>query len=216
MKPLNLREIDYRWYEGVQIDFDTEYDCRDYGCEDYCRCGRIKDARVYHVDLVTLLSSFFLNSEPLKDRLRTYCYLKLLSPLAELENWEVEVEGGYYGEEIGKVSYTGPDIDLASLREQDNTNLMANTLMSEYGYLLQSLVDKTPHLRVVHLKDVMFPNLDYSKKVSLNKVREYEEMDLDNMILGVLRSNSTLIDGYHRTTAALNKKIKKGTFIVYE
>lgn len=93
---------------GVDYDYNTEYDHDSYGCDDegICRCGRIYDARVTEVDTSSLLASL-TNRNSVPDEIVEYAnQVGIQDP----DNWDVEVTGGYYGDEIEGASMTNPGV----------------------------------------------------------------------------------------------------------
>ena len=75
----------------------------------------------------------------------------------------------------------------------------------EYGYLLDGMKDADFSLIEVDPKDIVFPQKNYSKKLSSEKVKGYKS---HQGICGVVRIKGGkyhVVDGYHRITANLSK-----------
>ena len=154
--------LENRFNYDLEYDYHTENYCEESGCYDegICRCGIISCAFVTSVNLHNMTNhiydSIFDKSKSIRRHKRIasilyggelvdkYCIYRILSryELYDKYLWNVEVIGGYYGEEIGNV--TLPDelfkeistkcsevVELETLEDK-----LRYVLTLEYGYLL--------------------------------------------------------------------------------
>jgi len=198
--------------------FDYKYDiykpCQNGSdcCEnDYCRCGEITNA-IVEIDFEHLRNSI---TKDVKDQVLVYCTDRILS-IAEIyksDNWQVNIEKGYYGEEIeGVVLDSSIKTEIFErirfLENLTGSEKILSVLDYEYGYLLPKLKDvKQAEIKEVDIESISF-NKDYYKKISEETVDFYKDYSLP---VGVCLDNS-LIDGYHRVIAA--KRNNKKTVLV--
>ncbi len=231
-----LVDRDLKYY-GVDYDYDTEYSCEESGCnsEGICRCGRICNARVtgVSVDRVTdeLYSQKFDKSKSTErdikintllfgtgKELDIYCIDRILRSyrIWDSDNWSVEVQGGYYGDEIGSIVL---DESLARKIESDIDEVLSlNTvkekidfiLKKEYGYLLPELDGCDYELATISINDVVFGSDGHYRKIQQENLEHYYPNSYEG-IRGVVKKDGPkykIIDGYHRMYAGGLGKIK--------
>lgn len=212
-------DYNFRYSSYVSYDYDRVYDCQtsytcyddntDEGnnynsCNDICRCGRIVNAHVTSVDTWGLAKE--LSSEP-NDSILTYCIDRTLVALKiyDQDNWDFDIGGGYYGEELGGVVLTCHGmvdtalIHLCSLKSDSDRIKFA--LVEEYGFLLDSIKDLEFTIETVNRVDIKIPNEAYKIQAGTGI---YKDSDYEGP-RGVLRESQDghliLIDGYHRFSA---------------
>jgi LEA14-like dessication related protein len=126
---MNLAKIDFH-YSGVDCDYDYIYDCESYGCDSICRCGSIQNTSIDKVDIPTIVERIYQEYVGTND-LVTQRDNKLKSILfgtgKELDiytidrvvrkfklydeySWDIDVCGGYYGDELNSISISSNTI----------------------------------------------------------------------------------------------------------
>lgn len=229
---------DFKYY-GVDYDYDSENSCEESGCnsEGICRCGVIINQRVENVNVVQMAeeiynSYFDKSTQQVRNNkidsllygtgkeLDIYCIDRVLRchKIWEGSNWDIDVQGGYYGEEIGNVTIQSPydkgiqdDIEtvLALKTIQEKVNFVLNL---EYGYLLPELEGRDYELTTIDTKDVIFGSDGHYKKIQTKNVEHYVDISYKG-IRGVVRKEAVdkykIVDGYHRMYAAGLGKTKK-------
>jgi hypothetical protein len=242
---LDLKEkmLENRFNYIVDYDYETEYSCEDSGCnsEGICRCGRIYNVEVTPVDMMKLTTHIY---ESLVDDSKAgkrqqklnqlfyggevvdkYCINRILShyKLYESKNWEVEIEGGYYGDEIGDVTMNGIVFDLVQsecykLMELETLSDKIKSVLSlEYGYLLPDLESANFEIIDISQSDIDFKSLNQNhirlvkEEKESNGLNHYNSSsyDLPRGVVRKLGDNYKIVDGFHRMMAseALNFKV---------
>lgn len=212
----------FQYVCGTDYDYESHQDC-DGGCEnDYCRCSRISDARVTKID-VTEIKNHIIDSikkekslsELINDNFTVYCIerLMVIHQMYDINRYEVQVDGGYYGEEIGDITFDDFNRfqkDLSHLVHlSTNKGKMEFILLKEYGKILDKLKDVEWTIENVKLSEIITPNEEYAAKLK----KENFEYSLKPSTHGVVLNKDentrvfTLIDGYHRYTK--NKESQK-------
>jgi hypothetical protein len=226
---------------SVDYTYNTQYSCKESGCdwEGICRCGTIYDEHIKSVDIQAVVGDIY--SEYFDNTLSTERDNKLNSVLNGISkeiniytidrivrhfdvqnslNWEIEVEGGYYGQEIGDVIISD---EIARKIEQyleiafsidDLSGRIEYLLGLEYGHLLPELVGKKYEVISVDKKDLIFGSEGHYKKVKNKKLDHYSDYNYDG-IRGIVIEKERkagnqfrLIDGYHRCSATKRDKVK--------
>jgi len=210
----------------VDLDYGYETNCEDSGCheEGICRCGRIVDVTIEKVRSASIFSIF----KPItKDTLIDgYCIDRILHcnciwDTKPEEVWEINICGGYYGEEIDSVKFnffikeklTEQIKDFLSL--ESKADKIKNVLSLEYDYLLNSIENlKEANIVRVFRKDIQIGQKDHYEKLNKYAVNSYKEMYTENKVPPIpicvcTRSNGEykLIDGYHRLSACNAEEI---------
>lgn len=231
-----LLDRDLKYY-GVDYDYDTEYSCEESGCnsEGICRCGRIYDTRVTGVNISRIADELYnqkFDKSKSTERdnkinyvlfgtgkeLDIYCIDRILRSYKIWDNnyWSVDVQGGYYGDEIGSIIL---DSSLAKKIESDIDEVLSiNTLKDkinfilkrEYGYLLPELEGCDYELSTIDINDVVFGSDGHYKKIQQENLEHYYANSYEG-IRGVLKKDGPkykIIDGYHRMYAGGLGKLK--------
>lgn len=210
----------WRYADGVEYDYDHYRPCSNGSdcCDnDMCRCGIIKDAKVTSINPVKITAAL---TAGIQNEVLAYCVDRVVvnSGILDVDNWEVSVSRGYYGEEIdgvGPVSSVTSSLvkELTKLLDEDNESPYKRikiALEAEYGYLIPKLQNAEYAVMVVEVSPsvIQMGNDDYMRKVSKKTLEFYAEYKLPR---GVCINNGRdafrLIDGYHRVTSALQNKL---------
>lgn len=215
-----LPKNEFTYSSVVEYAYETDRDCRRYGCDSICRCARFSKIEITSIDILAFVHAIAGSYKIIRKNLKDYselvrlkknqnldCFEYFVDRLARLhkvystDNWEISTCSGYYGEEISSIYCTnfsefGVDVNTLvgmSLREK-----IEFVLLKEYGYLLDELKDKKWSQKTINKKDVIL-NSDYYKKIGVD---EYSL--LDHSPIGIylrMGDKYRLIDGYHRFTS---------------
>lgn len=196
---------------NVDLDYDTDTSCDESGCnqEGICRCSTISNARVTEVDCVSLLDDLLDSKASVIDR---YCVERLLNLRLKDADWNIDIDGGYYGEKIGAVTIDGvADVikELGLLLGLPAASRLPTVLEAEYGYLLPPLKDvKRWKVVTVPKTKVRLGNANYATKLDPLRVERYARYTLPKGVGIVEAGGVRLLDGYHRFTAATEKEVQ--------
>lgn len=193
--------------DGVKRDYETQYPCNG-DCSDggYCRCGKIYETSI-KIDYLRFLKE---ELELKQDSILHYCIERLLSlhKVYHPDSYEIEIEIGYYGEEIGETTFINMSLlreDLQLLFEMESEEQMLQfVLYREYGYLIDVAKDISPSIIEITKNQIYHTN-DYFKKVEL--IERYINWPLPVCLVKELRPNLySIVDGFHREKMTSNKK----------
>jgi len=197
-------------YGVAEYDYDrSRNNCR---CGDYCRCSVIVGERVTSVKPDEI---FKILTADINDVILTYCIDRTVraSKVMDLNSWEVNITGGYYGEEVHGVrlidSVKSELIkSLSGLGSLSDVDMIKKVLEYEYGYVLPKLADaKYTDVVKVKLDDVKLFNDQYMRKVSKSIVDSYVNYDLPRSVCLKEGYKYVVIDGYHRMMSAQQQKL---------
>lgn len=87
----NINEIDFQYI--LDIECKHEYNCEAFGCDEYCRCGTIVSTKI-NTPLFSL--NIFTGLSPQDNQL----IVNLLNEILSEEDFTVDIDGGYYGQEL--------------------------------------------------------------------------------------------------------------------
>jgi len=231
-----LKDITFQ-YNGVYVEYNYNNDCENYGCDEegICRCGTIYDEHVESVDVSLLVKKIyddFFEQGKAADRNNTinellygigkdidiYTIDRILRSykIWENENWDIEVDGGYYGQEVGDVTIKESIADkieeelwivfsLPTLKEK-----IEYLLKVEYGKILPEIVDSNYESIVIDKDDIIFGVENHLKKVMKKDLDFYSDKNY-NGIRGIVKKSGDkwrVIDGYHRIFSTKFPKVK--------
>jgi hypothetical protein len=147
-----------------------------------------------------------------------YCVERILvaHKLYDVSKYEVFVQSGYYGQEIGAVKLDGSvarecDKDIAKMLAMcGDRRRIAFVLELEYGYLLPVLKGKSFEICTVDKSELIFGQDDHYRRLDKDVVASYsdDEWRKYKHPRGIcIRDGDRfrVIDGYHRCAAAKRK-----------
>lgn len=221
-----LKDITFQ-YNGVYIDYSYSYNCESYGCDEegICRCGSIHNESVESVDVSLLVKKIyddFFAQGKAADRNNTinevlygigkdidiYTIDRIIRSykIWESENWDIEIEGGYYGQETGDVTIKESIADkieeelltvfsLPTLKEK-----IEYLLKVEYGKVLPELSNCTYESIVIDKDEVIFGVEKHLNKVMKKDLDFYADRNYSGIRGIVVKSGDKwrIVDGYHR------------------
>ena len=228
---------------GTNFRYNTEYDYSDYrdcsahGCDDegICRCGTIEDAHVVSVNIPSMVNeihaNYFDNTLATKRNstinnilggvskeidIYTIDRILRINKVYEPTNWEVQVCGGYYGQEIDDIILD--DSVARKVEDQldkafdiiDLTERIEYLLMLEYGKILPELKDRKYSIENIERDSIIFGSDEHYRKVNTKSLDHYSDRNYTG-IRGIALSKNDkfrLIDGYHRSSTSENRTIK--------
>lgn len=226
---------DYIYEDIVKWNYRTEYSCQKSGCDDegICRCGTIVDAGVEGVNVSKFTDSIYLayygNDKSTKrdakintilfgtgKELDIYTIDRILriNRIWDPINWELEIVGGYYGQEINSVKLKEGlskkiEHELNKALEINNINDRIEYLLNlEYGYILDELKGCEYSIGEVFINNIKIGSKKHLEKVKSEKLDHYKGY---NGIMGIVLFdgvNYRLIDGYHRMTSNNKSYVK--------
>ena len=224
-------------YNGVYVDYGYTYDCENYGCDEegICRCGTINNEHIDSVDVSLIVKRIydeFFEQGKAANRNNTinevlygigkdidiYTIDRILRSykIWENENWDIEVEGGYYGQEAGNVTIKETIADkideelwtvfsLPSLKEK-----IEYLLNVEYGKVLPELSNCNYESIVIDKDDVIFGVEKHLNKVMKKDLDFYSDKNYSGLRGIVVKSGDKwrIVDGYHRIFTTKWPKLK--------
>jgi len=231
----SVRAVDFKY--DLEYDYNTYTSCHERYCneEGICRCSTIQNAHVVSVNIPNMVNhiydyyfddsistkrNFTINSilGGVSKEIDIYTIDRILriNKAYEPSNWEVQVCGGYYGEEIDDVIL---EDDVAQKIEKQIDNAfeiidlkkrIEYLLMLEYGSILPKLQGLTYSIETVERDSIIFSSDPHFRKVNLKKLEHYSDKIYSGIRgIALLKNNKyRLIDGYHRCSTSENRTIK--------
>jgi hypothetical protein len=228
---------------GTNFRYHTDYDyndyrdCSSYGCDEegICRCGTIDNAHVISVNIPNMVNEIYSNyfDYTLATRrnstinsilggvskeidIYTIDRILRINKAYEPTNWEVQVCGGYYGQEIDDIIL---DDSVAGKIENeldkafdiiDLTSRIEYLLMLEYGEILPALQGRKYSIETVERDSIIFGSDEHYRKVNTKSLDHYSDKNYTGIrgIALVKDDRYRLIDGYHRSSTSENIKIQ--------
>lgn len=221
-----LKHITFQ-YNGVYVDYSYSYDCENYGCDEegICRCGSINNESVESVDVSLIVKKIyddFFEQGKAADRnnainevlygigkdIDIYTIDRILRSykIWENDNWNIEIEGGYYGQETGDITIKEAIADkieaelwtvfsLPTLKEK-----IEYLLKVEYGKVLPELSNCTYESILIDKDDVIFGVEKHLHKVMRKDLDFYSDKNYSGIRGIVVKSGDKwrIVDGYHR------------------
>jgi hypothetical protein len=231
-----LKDITFQ-YNGVYVDYNYNNDCENYGCDEegICRCGTIYDEHVESVDVSLLVKKIyddFFEQGKAADRnnainevlygigkdIDIYTIDRIIRSykIWESENWNIEIEGGYYGQEVNDVTIKESIANkieeelmtvfsLPSLKEK-----IEYLLKVEYGKILPEITDSNYESITIDKDDIIFGTEKHLDKVMKKDLDFYSDKNY-NGIRGIVKKSGDkwrVIDGYHRIFSTKFPRVK--------
>lgn len=226
---------------SIDYNYNTQYSCEYSGCDEegICRCGMICDEHINSIEVDAIVgdiyAEYFDNSLSTKrnnninsiifgitKEIDLYTIDRVLRhfKIWETNNWEMEIEGGYYGQEMGDITL----IDSVAKEIESHLDIVFSIddlsgrieylLGLEYGHLLPELTGCKYEVIEVDKKDIIFGSEGHYEKVKYKKLDHY----LDPKYHGIrgivlLKERKAgnqwrLLDGYHRCASTQKDKVK--------
>lgn len=225
---------DFR-YHGVDVDYDSITSCHTSGCDEegICRCGVIENAHITSINIDEMVENvvrnsllpgkggFTINSDyPAfveNNPILVYGVKKIFTLFRCYEKglYDIEVEGGYYGQEIGEIKFSnGEELKKALnmyIHLKTDSMRVEFILDLEYGKVLPELVDLDWAVKDYPLDMVKYNPDNYEKTLNHNLAYLDLESKLPNGIIVRTENKLTddnapsfvkLVDGYHRLARA--------------
>ncbi len=221
----------------TNYDYDAYRDCGAHGCDEegICRCETLENAHVVTVDIPSIVNeiynSIFDNSLSSKRNsainsilggvskeidIYTIDRILRINKAYEPTNWEVQVCGGYYGQEIddvlleNSVAQKIEDQINEALSIIDLTSRIEYLLMLEYGSILPALQGRQYSIETVERDSIIFGSDEHYRKVNTKSLDHYSDKNYTGIrgIALVKDDRYRLIDGYHRSSTSENIKIQ--------
>lgn len=197
--------ISYNSY--VSEDHDER--CKD----DYCRCSTLEDIEILSINIEEVVKCFVDHLKiDKKDEITIYCIDRILRhhKVYDVENWNVEAVGGYYGEELGD-PYLNDKLETAILLDISNMlncgdSKVEYVLSLEYHNVLPQLQGKSWSIAKVDWDDVIVGNGSYMQKIPEEDI--YEGYKGIIAVCSKEGNKYRLWDGYHRFCKSSKGKIK--------
>lgn len=231
-----LKDITFQ-YSGVYVDYRYSYDCESYGCDEegICRCGTIHNEGVESVDVSLIVKKIYDDCfEQGKAANRNNAINEVLYGIGkdidiytidriirsykiwENENWSIEIEGGYYGQETGDITIKESIADkieaelwtvfaLPTLKEK-----IEYLLKVEYGKVLTELSNCSYESIIIDKEDVIFGVEKHLNKVMKKDLDFYSDKNYSGIRGIVVKSGEKwrIVDGYHRIFSTKFPKVK--------
>lgn len=234
---MNLANLDLH-YRCVDIDYQTEYDCQNSGCNDegICRCGTIYDAVVTNVDVSQMVNliydDLFDNSTVTGKRenklnqllygigedINRYTIDRILRKYKvwDPDYYSITVCGGYYGQEIegtfisdNIASKIETELEIA-FSIDDLVGRVEYLLGLEYGSLLPDLQHCQYEIIEIDKSEINFGSISHYSKVKKKDLEFYTDRNYKGIrgVVTFVNGKYRLIDGYHRVHTTAGHKVK--------
>ena len=231
----NVRAVDFKY--DLEYDYDTYTSCHESYCDEegICRCSTIENAHVVSVNISNMVNhiydNYFDNSLSTKRNstinsilggvskeidIYTIDRILRINKAYEPSNWEVQVCGGYYGQEIDDIvleDYTAQKIETQLDEAFSLINLTERIeylLMLEYGSILPELKGCEYSIETVERDSIIFGSDKHYRKVNTKELNHYSDKAYTGIrgIALVKNDKFRLIDGYHRSSTSENRTIQ--------
>ena len=128
------------------------------------------------------------------------------------DNWELQIDFGYYGAEKVLTFFTKMDdvkSHLYALKSITNDiDIIKYLLNVEYGYILPVLEKKTnAEIITININDIISMNDHYFRKVNQDDKSIYKDYKLPRSVCIHSYNGYRIIDGYNRYSAAIQNNI---------
>jgi polyhydroxyalkanoate synthesis regulator phasin len=209
-----------KYYYG-EVDYDTSYNCDD-GCDPYCRCGEIENERMTSIDYNAIAQDVmdYLNCE---DDNVLYPLSKYIEKTVNSDSFNIHVENGYYGQEIGSIELNSGTVSVIieyaqNLINKSSETLITEGLIQEHGYLLnrnESISDVINHEWKLSefLDKLVITNFNPNKE----KIQKLIDAKYFNgFITKDDNGKMKLIDGHHRFQALINSLFNNDVLEIFD
>ena len=221
----------------LDYDYDTNRDCSAHGCDDegICRCSSIENAKVISIRIPSVVNEIYANyfdntlSTKRNSTINTilggvtkeidiYTIDRILriNKAYEPTNWEIQVCGGYYGEEIDDVILE--DFIARKIEDEldkafdiiDLTKRIEYLLELEYGHILPDLQGLKYSIEMVERDSIIFGSDEHYRKVNTESLDYYSDKNYSGIRGIVVKSGDKwrIVDGYHRIFTTKWPKLK--------
>jgi hypothetical protein len=221
----------------TDYDYDSHRDCEHHGCDDegICRCGTIENAHINSVNIPSMVdeiySEYFDNSLASKRNstinnilggvskeidIYTIDRILRINGAYEPSNWDIQICGGYYGQEIDDILLE--DSIARKIEDQINeafsiidlTSRIEYLLKLEYGEVLPVLQGCQYSIEMVERDSIIFGSDEHYRKVNTKNLQHYSDKNYEGIRgIALVKDNKfRLIDGYHRCSTSENIKIQ--------
>lgn len=207
-------------WNGVEYDYERSA-CT---CNEWiCRCTTIDRAWIESININKVISNLYssnFNKNSIS-YIDFYCFDRICRffHVWDKEYYEVEVCGGYYGEEIGGVYFENEDKVISEFNKllelKNDIDKIKYILQLEYGYVIES-VENSNNISIINCnpKLIIFPQREYYRKLEKNVVDSYKGYKAPCAICKKQGDKYLIVDGYHRVAA--NQDEENITIIVIE
>jgi len=204
---------------AFEYNCDYYYECQHgSSCcqDDYCRCGKIVDlviTKVPNEEIIKELKSTLKpgkRPKPIWSDIENYCIERLfvIHKLYKPEKYDIAIEGGYYGQELGDAYFAYNDDvkfyddarEMLALNDNDKIRFILN---KEYGYISDDLKNTEFFIEYIQYSDILTP-------IDLRRCNgeSYSYSDIIG-IYKLIGDKYRIIDGHHRWLAAKDETIVK-------
>lgn len=245
----SIRGMNFR-YGGVTAKYDTTESCRESGCdqEGICRCGVIVNAEIDHIDSKRIIHAIAnrmigWGNKPTRQSLREQSIADLLDTagadidfytidritrlkgIHDPESYRIEIEPGYYGEEIEGIYLKDDIVEEIEIAIWDALSIdcmedrIEHLLMLEYGRIHPDLTDCVYERIKADPKDLIFASVSHlrivKKKYTSGELDHYRKKPHDKNkptfrgIVVQAGDKLKVIDGYHRCWTSYSEGEKK-------
>jgi hypothetical protein len=201
------------------VNYDVDYSgCN--GCDDsICRCSTIGSSKITEGPAISNIVQKICKNLEEKDIILKYCVDRLLrvNGLYDSKHYSLNIEQGYYGEEVAGIDIDSEIIininkDLQNLIDMDDNKRIEYVLTREYGYLLSSLEGATYNVIKIKPERIKIGNEVYAGKIKPEDCEIYNPKT-HNLPIGIYRkvtigeeTSYKIVDGYHRYLQFRNEK----------
>ena len=231
----NVLGVDFKY--DLTYDYDNYTSCSESGCDEegICRCSTIENAHVISVNIPNMVNhiydNYFDDSISTKRNstinsilggvskeidIYTIDRILRINKAYEPSNWDVQVCGGYYGQEIDDVILE--DIVAKKIETQleeafniiDLTERIEYLLTLEYGNVLPELKGCKYSIEKVERDSIIFGSDSHYRKVNTKNLEHYSDKSYYG-IRGIALDKGDklrLIDGYHRSSTSENRTVR--------
>ncbi len=203
----------FKYIIDTDCDYYTPSDC---DCEYVHRCGQIENAKIEKIDPGSARSMVekFVDGDDLEKLLASMLFRHCFKD----EDFDINVNEGYYGQEVGDIRMTSSGYNKINhfntlIETNDIRAILAMILTHHYGYVLPDVLDyKEWELIEVSTKEIYAPEAGM-KQVSNVGYDYWDDRDYPSYYPGCIvipaGDKLKIIDGFHRWTNFNSKKKRR-------